>query len=519
MARLLAIDWNHHEARYVIASTSRSGIQIEEASSIPLKRTDDETGANPGGLIQSALAGKKVGNANALVGLGRASLQQWEFTVPPAKESELPLFVANLAMRESPNLSEDSVLDFVPETDHANESRDVTAFLLSAEQLDLINSTCAEADIVPSRVLLRQYSSASLFLKNAASTQENSLLVNLVDDEADLTVISEGNVVFLRTVRLPNVRTEYSVARQLLTEIQRTLVVLPQNKLNGEDINSVTIFGQADDHQSLIEEFRDQLDLPIHTFDAFQAAGASSDVVPDDSGRFASLLGMLTDEASGRRHTIDFLNPRKPAEPRDLKRTILVAAGAVLAAAIVSGWWINSALSEADDENAALASRLDELNDLVKRVEKKQKVIDAVAEWKTSNVTWLDELRDLSLRFPGRNEVMLSRLTIAPSQGGGGTVKFQGVVRDPSTVTNFEQNLRDEFHELRTPRVEERPQNKSHPWHFETSMRILPREKDRYVSHLTAKQLAARQIAMATANQKQKKRGPTNRQSLKRKKK
>lgn len=517
MARLLAIDWNHHEARYVIASTSRSGIRIEEASSIPLKNAGDESAPNAGGLIESTLAGKKLGNANTLVGIGRANLQQWEFTVPPAKESELPLFVANLAMRESPNLGEDSLLDFVPGADQPNESREVAAFLLSAEQRELIDSTCAEAEITPSRIVLRQHSSASLFLQHAASTHENFLLVNLIGDEADLTVLSDGRVVFLRTVRLATVRTESSVARQLLTEIQRTLVVLPRNRLNGENINRVTIFGQAGDHQSLIEELRDQLELPIDTFDAFQAIGASSDVVPDDSGRFASLLGMLTDEVKGRRHAIDFLNPRKPPEPRDLKRTILVAVGAVLAAILVGGFLLNSTLAEADEENAALAARLDELNDLVKRVEKKQQVINAVADWKTSNVIWLDELRDMSLRFPGRNEVMLSRLTIAPSQGGGGSVKFQGVVRDPSIVTTFEQNLRDEFHELRTPRVEERPQNESHPWYFETSMRILPREKEGYVSHLSPKQLAARQIAMA--DQEQNKRGSTNRQPPKRKKK
>jgi hypothetical protein len=115
---------------------------------------------------------------------------------------------------------------------------------------------------------------------------------------------------------------------------------------------------------------------------------------------------------------------------------------------------------------------------------------------------------------------MLSRLSITPSQGGGGMVKFQGVVRDASVVTTIEQNLRDDFHQLRTPRVEERPQNELHPWHFETSMRILTRGKDDYVSHLTAAELAERKTPMtALADDKKKKSGRTTSPSLKRKKK
>jgi hypothetical protein len=48
----------------------------------------------------------------------------------------------------------------------------------------------------------------------------------------------------------------------------------------------------------------------------------------------------------------------------------------------------------------------------------------------------------------------------------------------------MEQSLRDRFHQIRTPRVEERIQDESYTWRFESTLAIGPRNKSDYVSHL-----------------------------------
>ncbi len=57
---------------------------------------------------------RRLGGVTTLVGVDRSSVELLQFSLPPAQDSELPEMVANQAMRESPQVTEKSILDFVP---------------------------------------------------------------------------------------------------------------------------------------------------------------------------------------------------------------------------------------------------------------------------------------------------------------------------------------------------------------------------------------------------------------------
>jgi len=119
---------------------------------------------------------------------------------------------------------------------------------------------------------------------------------------------------------------------------------------------------------------------------------------------------------------------------------------------------------------------------------KKAVLIKAISSWASREVNWLDELRDLSIRFPGPRDAVIRHMSMRPSHSGGGVIEIDGLVRDPRIVVEIEQKIRDEYRSLRIPRIQERRLERDSTWHFHASMAVKPRRKDRYVSHLPEEQ-------------------------------
>ena len=215
MARMLAVDWDRHEARYVLGTTSGGKVTVHAVGAVPLIDVA-EGGSEPqpdlSGSLAAALAEEKVGRMPALVGVERASIELLHFTLPPAKDSELPELVANQAMRESQLIGEQSVLDFVPIDDNPAAPRNVIAAALSPDERKRIQETCSAAGIKPSRMLLRPFAAASLFVRTASPTEETYLLVNRITDEAEWLAIIEREevpILYDGAIRWPHSRAWY----------------------------------------------------------------------------------------------------------------------------------------------------------------------------------------------------------------------------------------------------------------------------------------------------------------------
>jgi hypothetical protein len=195
-------------------------------------------------------------------------------------------------------------------------------------------------------------------------------------------------------------------------------------------------------------------------------------------------LGMLLDETRGGVHAIDFLHPRKPPSPKNRRRPIAMAVALAAALVLAGGYYVWDQLAAVDTHNRELSDELGELKDLMKQAAKKEQLVQAIGEWQATDVNWLDELRDLSLRFPSSRDAIILNMTMSPARTGGGAIQFSGLVRDPSIVVRMESNIRDKYHEIRSKRVQERQREKDYTWRFETSMTAARRDKSQYTSHL-----------------------------------
>jgi Tfp pilus assembly PilM family ATPase len=490
MTRLLAVDWDRREARCVLAATSGKTFKVLSVGSAPLVDVAEGGGSysDIGGSLRAALDEQHAGRAVTLVGIDRASVDLMNFTLPPAKDSELPELVVNQAMRESQLAGDDALVDFTACSDDPTEPRPVIAAVLGPQQHQRVQEACAAASLRAQRIVLRPLAAASLFLQTSPNTEDVCLLVNVLAEEADLTVVGDGKPQFLRTVRFPGGLDEDSIAGRLSGEIHRTLLVAQQGVLGGRSVDRLVVFGGRNEHATLCSRLGEDLSLPVTVLDPFKAAGVPGGLAPEHPGRFASLLGMLLDESAGRRHAMDFLHPKRPPKPVDRRRPILAAAGLLAALLLGIGYQTWSEISELDDANEELAQQLRELDGLVKKSAEHRQLVEAVRQWKASEVNWLDEFRDLSLRLPSSRDVIISRITMTPARNGGGQLHLSGLVRDPLVVAEIERRLRDAQHrDVRSDRILPRS-GEAYTRTFEVSATVVPRSKDEYAA-------AARAIA------------------------
>ncbi len=487
MPRMLALDWDRHEVRYVLATTAGEKLRIRAAGSAPL--VDVVEGGGPpqsdlGHSLRAALLEQKVGRPVVLVGVDRSSIELLHFILPPAQDAELPELVLNQAMRESSSITEETVLDFIPLGDDPTRPRRVTAAALAPDELTRIRAACAVAGLKPGALLLRPYAAASLFSRAAASEQSVCLLVNLVADEVDLTVLDEGRVVLFRTVRLPRFADRQQADRRVTAEIRRTLAVAMQGPDGGDPVQAVYVFGGPAEYRELAERIGEELGLPATVCDPFQLVQASSastpeNAAPENAGRFASLLGMLWDQAQGRRHAIDFLHPRR--RPRQIGRGQIIAFASAVVAAVVlaAGYFTFNEFAEIDRSNRELAEEWQHLNGLIKGAEKQMAIVSAVRKWQAGDVLWLEEFRELSLRFPPGSDMVIERMSMV-GRSRGGVVDVHGVMSDHTIKVRMENRLRDQYHAVRVNRVQESGRGEDYAWHFDASVGVARRDKSQY---------------------------------------
>ena len=475
MARYLALEWDLHEARVVQARTRGSDVIVEDAYAVDLKGTAEEAAADSTTAAQrlaNALASKGFGIIDTLIAVGRASIEMRMLSLPPSPEEDLPDMVAFQAMRQFATIGEDWPLDFIPVETRDDGGHNVLAAAIAPELVKQIEETCKACHLTPERLVLRPFAAASLLRRRTSLDSTSCLMmIDLLTDEADLTVLINGRVSFTRTVRLP-AHGDGSAA--MLSELRRTIAAA-QNQLRGQRVEQVLLFGDGADHATLKSLIESQLSLKVLLADPFDDLSLSRELRdrrPQHPGRFAPLLGMLLDEASGQGQSIDFLHPRKrPVPPNTRRRKLLLGAtaGVLLVALLVLFF---GRIRSLDNEIATLQQTSKDLETAVEKANLRQSQAAEVDRFEAGDVTWLDELRELSTEFPPAEQAIVTQLSLRAASPGGGELTLQGYASEPSVIADLEQQLRDQRHVVQGDRAVEDQQRSAYRWEYRGTIRI-----------------------------------------------
>jgi Tfp pilus assembly PilM family ATPase len=481
MARLLAIEWDAREARVAVARPRGREVLVEHAFAVDLAPRDPgQTFAdqNVGQRIAAALAARSIGRCETLVAVGRASIELRQLSLPPVPPEELPDVVRFQALRQFTGIGDDWPLDFVPLESSDPESLSVLAAAISPELVEQISSTCQAGELSPRRLVLRPFAAASLLRRSDRSRlQPCQLMVDLLADEADLTILVDEQVALVRTVRMAvGDESEYAL-RPLLGEIRRTIAAA-HNQLRDRRVESVVLCGSGDEQTALENLIQKELPQSVETFDPFSTVRLGGELKaskPGKAGRFAPLLGMLLDEAAGGEHAIDFLHPRRAVEPvSPQRRNILIGATAITAvAAIVLLSW--SKLVSLDGEIERLSAETRSLDKTVSVAERYRGHVRAVEGFLESDISWLEELRNLSQEMPSAEEVILTQFIASTRSPAGGQMILDGYTRAPEQVSELRETLRDDDREVVSTGSQEDERRQEYRWRFKETVLIKPR--------------------------------------------
>ena len=473
MPQLLALEWNGREVRVVVASGRGRQVLVEQAFSIPLEGPGEPDAAAIGGRIAEQLDARGIGRPEAIVALGRTSIELRQLQLPPAPDSELPELVRFQAGREFNELDERWLLDFVPIDQGAAGPRTVLATAIAPATLRQIEGVCQAAGLTMRRLVLRAYAAASLVARGGSGTPGKlRLLVDLLADEADLTAVVDEKAVFLRTTRVSG---DPPPLPAMLAEIRLTMAAV-QNQLAGGRVESIVLCSGGECHAKLAARVEAELGIPVELFDPFGGLELSPglrDAPPSQPSRFAPLLGAVAAELAPSAPAIDFLHPRRRPEPPNPRRKWI--AGGAAAVLLLAAWLVYGRI-----EHFRLGDEVDQLENKLKSLEtakgKAEKIHTAVAEiskWADEEVIWLDQLQSLNEGFPPAEEAMLGQLALGVRPTGG-QLDLKGWVRRAEVIAKMEEQVRARGAQISIKNSREDGSVKRYAWRFDALIQLAP---------------------------------------------
>jgi len=363
--------------------------------------------------IQLLLKKVCVKSGEAIVCVGRGSIELRALTLPTVDRNELPDMVRFAAQRHFANVGDNWPIDYVTMPSSQANMTECLAASMNPTLIDRVKKVLESCGLTLTQLVLRPMASATMaVVKQPQLASAVVLLIDLFRDEADMAVTENGHVVFMRNVRFSASNNQASNQQVLTGEIKRTMIAAASQRAE-LNVEQIRIWGQESQHTELCDTLSKSLSVPVSSLDPFQLFDASQTVrteAGEDSGKFAATLGaLLAPQVSDR--LIDFSNPRKRVEKT---RPILLyaIAGSAAAAVLLGGFaWYWMSHSELDTEIAALNTVIKTNEEAIKLTTKKVSDWNKVEKFLKGDHQWLDELDYISSKAGDGNKAMFNSAT------------------------------------------------------------------------------------------------------------
>ena len=442
MPKKLAIDWDDIELRMVAAQCSGNHVKVTDAAIIPI----GEEGIQK--ALQTAVSERGLEKVETLVAIGRGKAELRELTLPPVPDEELPDMVRFQAIRSFASAGDSATVDYLV-TRRDDEGVSMIAAAVGPAILSEIEKTCESAELSSKRVALRPLSAAALYLShpNYRATRGDTVLIDLLADDAEFVVARDDRVIFVRTVRMPT--EESARAAALAGELRRSLMASGVES----SPDRVVLWGRASVHEDDVVRIGEATGTKVELLDPFELVDVdrkSQSGLPDHVGRLAPLVGLLASDGMDPDRLIDFLNPRKrPEEPPNHLRKVLLVGGPI-AAALLLGFFVYRQLSSLDAEIDSLKRANASQADAVKAAKASIARTEAVDVYLDGGVNWLHEIRSLATKMPPSDKMIVKSFSANADQRmkGGGRIVLSGAVTETDVIEQFEQSVRDDSHQV-----------------------------------------------------------------------
>lgn len=488
MNKFAAIDWDGEELRVAIGEANRSGLKKISCTAQPWDAAEKE-GLEAGSFEAVARQAESlnVRGSRALLFARRQHLEGTILSAPPASDEELGDLVGNQIAVDFAGGADEPAFDFLPLSDNVDAPRQLAITAMDGEVAAEYRTLASELQLTRPRLTVRAAGIAPLVRNQWSESRRPTLVVIPNAEEIDLIVLDADRLWYWRSVYCSSAHQSDSFRDFVASEIVRTIAIAEENLPEGDAIERAAVLHGRADSPVVLDAVRTVVDIPVAEWPA-EPDDAVDDLEIEYPGegesaaRFAPLIGAIIDEAEGQRPQIDLFNVREQPRETSSRRPLILGALAVATAVGLGFFLIDEQVKLQEARVDALSSELEELEDSLKRIGPDATAYRAVKAWNESHVVWLDELRDLSLRFPPPGAAALGEFNGSTAPGGRTVIRVSGKAVDPSVVSALDEQLRDDFRDVLSRNLREQAGAPDDPfvWRFESLINTQRRPPSQY---------------------------------------
>lgn len=473
-----AIDIDGQTLRVVQGAPKGDGLALTKVASAKLDLAADADRSDPtvmGRAIAKALNELKLKPGAVVMGVPRAQVVLRTLQLPVIEDvRELASMVHLQVGRDLPFRMDEAVVDFkvrrkiTPPAVAASDKNEpapppkleVLVAAVKSEVVEAWRQTAEMAGVKLSALGLLPYANARCVEAcHVAEGNEAFALVSLRPDEVNIDVIAEQALLFSRGAQVrpgydaehpdpnsaeppPPAPTNDQEWADEFVDLVTIEVVRSLHAFSGMEPNNavgkVVVSGATGFEAAVLASLMKRVGRPCALLDPATALGFSDEGREQAAGAVAAIgLALGVNDPNGL--PFDFLNPKKPAVQRDMRRIRILASAAAIVAAIIfplqlKRYLVNQRLRVAA-EWTAKADEAQKLRPLYLKMITQGKTID---DWNYGKRNWLDHYAFLSAVLPGSEEVYVTSLQISAQ----GTIRLAVQARSGEVLAKLDKQLR-----------------------------------------------------------------------------
>jgi Tfp pilus assembly PilM family ATPase len=275
-------------------------------------------------------------------------------------------------------------------------------------------------------------------------------LVSLRPDEVGIDIIAQQSLLFSRGAAIrapadaaPSVQAE-ALARAAVIEVVRSI-----HGYSGMEVqpvvDKIVISGATGLESQVAAALSERLETPCALLDTVGALKLPPESADHAPGSVAA-MGLAFGFADTQGLPFDFLNPKKPAVQRDVRRIQILSAAAAAAVLIVTVLTIRTVLvSRRETELAKVNAELSDAES--KRSTYKRLIAQAgvVEDWIKGDRDWLVHYAYLTSILPPSDEIYLTSIAVS----GQGGIRLAVQARNGETLARLEKQLRNAGYDVK----------------------------------------------------------------------
>lgn len=439
MASRILLELDANSARMAVARGGLRAWEIVDSFAIDL-----DSPGNSGKCVEqirTAMLARSVplrGDLDLIV--SRRDIELRELGLPPAPENELPEMVRFVARSEFTHFGDGTPLDFSPIRGGADSAWTVVAATLNQNPAKLAGELAAGLNLKLRRILVRPWCVAHA-VSHGIRPEQVTLVIDGGGESVEMSLWHQGHMLVARSFR-PGSQEAAAREQEIADEIQRTLMVAGR-ATDGRAVDELVAIGSEQDFP-LPKRIGFPPHRHVHPGSHRSGAGAGS----ARGQAFAAHRGALNQLERPLGDMLDFQNPRRALQRQFNWRKAGGWAAAAAGLLLMVLFYVWSVLAGQSAEMAEKRGQLAELQKAnapspdrkwpgTEQVTGETKVID---EWVAGQVSWLEELQQVSNRMLTPDDAMVDSMLLS-LDGQKALIQLKGHVLDVETGTDIKTNL------------------------------------------------------------------------------